>query len=154
MTLDIFCPVCSQFPFSHDPYTAGGNAVGKNLNLKGADGKPMVATIKQILMGSEGHVEMKQPAVPPAMAQPKIITPPCPMCGSSPNFGGIITHQVGCQVLEREKYVSSRIKAGPDRGDQPPTEAEVAEVIAEREHRRYGRNQDDLRPGEGFVEKQ
>jgi len=52
LNLDIFCPVCGAFPFSHDPYTAGGNAVGKNLMVRGEDGKPVVRTVKQLLLDS------------------------------------------------------------------------------------------------------
>ncbi len=49
LNLDIFCPACGSYPFFWDGSVPG--AVGKNLNVRGADGKPAVMTIKQILMG-------------------------------------------------------------------------------------------------------
>jgi hypothetical protein len=46
-----------MFPFNHDPNVAGGNAVGKALNVRGPDGKPVVMTVKEILMGDAFRAE-------------------------------------------------------------------------------------------------
>ena len=98
LNLDIFCPACNMFPFFHDPYTAGGNAVGKTLNILGVDGKPVVMSVKQILMTvpRKPGVREVSPAPISAPTDTDILagekpTFPCPSCGAKRNF-----HKKGC----------------------------------------------------------
>ena len=100
--LDIFCPVCSQFPFHYDTSVPG--AVGKALNIKGKDGKPTVMTVKQILMG--GYYPMVQDVMSPSRVRSAVVDPtapvkepaptsmpewPCLECGAKKRF-----HRAGC----------------------------------------------------------
>jgi len=226
LNLDIFCPACGQFPFSHDPYTAGANAVGKNLNIRGADGKPVVMTVKQILiLESVGcqRVPVQATSGPgfapeEALTQPKSekiarsgptggITGhqgthslrdqfPCLTCGAKKRFhkkgcaliGTIIPNahpsnvrtghienanpaETGTMPLDKNARLSEKkdldraqdpviasiaakiTGSNPDKGDGPPTEAEVKEMLAEREGR-MGKEEPELRPGEGYLPQQ
>lgn len=115
LNLEIFCPVCMQFPFHHNPYIAGGNAVGKNLCVKGADGKAVVMTIKDILLSSHPLVipagALKGPpnilpsqqwtTAPPLDPKPRYqkAKGPCPHCGNRPNASGSIRHKKSCILL-------------------------------------------------------
>jgi hypothetical protein len=113
LNLDVFCPACQMFPFNHDPNVAGGNAVGKALNVRGADGKPVVMTVKEILINYVGTVTAGNPGENPSpdythnafrepaplasengenfdiLAQKPVF--PCPSCGAKKRF-----HKKGC----------------------------------------------------------
>lgn len=83
LNLDVFCPVCGAFPLHYDPHTPGGNAVGKNLSIQGPDGRPVVLTVKQILMGAN-PAQVIDKAVQPVKqsSHTPMIEPPgiCPDC--------------------------------------------------------------------------
>ncbi|MFA4904652.1 MAG: hypothetical protein WC600_18145 [Desulfobaccales bacterium] len=137
LNLDIFCPICSRFPFHHDPYTAGGGAVGKFLNVRGADGKPVVMTVKQILMQAWGAplemtyaVSQPQPLITIKSIQEEVdkLTGmnenmpkefPCPSCGAKKRF-----HKKGCTVTWGDR--SPEVRGGESQisGEQPPQVAD------------------------------
>ena len=98
LNLDIFCPACGTpegecFPFSHDPYVSGGNAVGKNLNIRGADGKPVIMTVKQILMSNIGWKQLVPELQAPVSVPDLLPAFPCPACGAKKRF-----HKKGCSA--------------------------------------------------------
>lgn len=204
MNLDVFCPACGAFPFHYNPHEAGGNAVGKNLTVMGADGKPVVMSIKQILVSAsclqfersivhgDGTIS-KEPCdadyVPLSSIKEAIKKEfPCPTCGAKKRF-----HKKGCAlkisaenilksvppatqeaVIEMDKHarlselkdrdrahnplvasIAGRVQGmSADKGDGPPTEREIQEVLADRQARRMEAGKDvDVRPGEGYMEK-
>lgn len=144
LNLDVYCPACGAFPFGYNPHESGGNAVGKNLCIEGprsrADrsGKPMVLTVKQILLGSREPAPLSQGEPPtlktihgetPQGKMPgprKEVSPggkpaefPCSACGAKKRF-----HKKGC-VLKAENPFSfvppEQIKAATkfDGGTEP-----------------------------------
>ena len=114
LNLEIFCVSCKQFPLHYDPYTPGGNAVGKSLKIKGPNGKPLVTTIKQILLNATGLPMADQGGAAPPHPVPDpdeesvasgagaSRTPapewPCPECGAKKRF-----HRKGCSIHENTK---------------------------------------------------
>lgn len=200
LNLDVFCPACGAFPFHYNPHQAGGNAVGKNLTVREADGKPEVKTIKELLLSQYRDAviiptKIIHSIAPNATTTIKVgnSTPefPCPHCGAKKRF-----HKKGCalkqtsvgegpadtHVLEERPNVlqenqpldkHARLSAlkdrqraespliasiagrvggmSADKGTGPATEAEVRELLADRESRRMEVDKDvDLRPGEGY----
>ena len=175
LDLNIWCPVCSMFPFHHDPYTAGGNAVGKNLKVKGADGKPVILTVKQIIMGYTPIAEAQKAFAkevmttilpPPSKPQPVIHE-----YTNTPMEKGSKQAPQGFKPDGREdfkapvdlapddprlKNMEAILKSGPDRGDGPVTEEEVNQLMSERGDKaplieRVTGGDPELRPGEGFA---
>ena len=165
LNLEVWCPACGQFPFSHDPYTHGGSAVGKNLNIRGADGKASVMTIKQILLGQ--LLDLPSSPDQTVLVVDKLYGPPspkpafpCPSCGAKKRF-----HKKGCptqpcvEVPVAKAQMSdphltameSRVSRGPDQSVEPTPE-EIKAVARERENRRE-RPEPVLRPGEGYSPK-
>jgi len=183
LNLDIFCPACQMFPFNHDPNIAGGNAVGKALNVRGADGKPVVMTVKQILLTdyrtafrveptlmpeNDGRREQQGAdlALPDKSAQSPGEKPafPCPICGAKKRF-----HKKGCtaaavpsnptaEVREHAPLdpILLDIEARVSSGpdrDGQPTIDDLKDLERDRERRASGRPEPELRPGEGYVPK-
>jgi hypothetical protein len=101
LNLDIFCPVCGQFPFHYDPGVPG--AIGKGLRILGGDGKSLHTTIKEILLNATGQPEADQGPSSPLGEEPAASgagdgdTPapewPCPECGAKKRF-----HRKGCSI--------------------------------------------------------
>ena len=169
LNLDLFCPACGQFPFSHDPFTAGGNAVGKNLNVRGVDGKPVVMTVKQILMGTQkesvpvGLPVSLDPSGSRSAAGVKPASPfPCPSCGAKKRF-----HKKGCIAKARMPTpeipgeapaiadphllaMESRVSSGPERSEEP-TAQDLRDL--ERDRATRCRPEPQLRPGGGYAPK-
>ena len=121
INLDIFCPACDAFPFYWDGSVPG--AVGKNLNIEGADGKPVVISVKQILMGgnrtwvrqvvqSDGTIT-HEPAPTPSEKMLQAIQPPnafpCPSCGAKKRF-----HKKGCPIKPKPVNPGKKVEAVAD----------------------------------------
>lgn len=90
LNLDIFCISCGMFPFNYDPGLPG--AIGKGLKIKGPDGKPLITTIKQILMTSPGQLaassesKSHEDAAAAGGNDKPLSEWPCPECGAKKNF--------------------------------------------------------------------
>lgn len=165
LDLNVWCPACGSFPFSHDPYVAGANAVGKNLNVRGPGGKPVLMTVKQILMGGYRPMtpDVASPVQPPfkpevplvsgecVVSNPEmkggLVVPPhpnqewpCPECGAKKRF-----HRSNCSrkgmatkapLDPHVLAMEARVKAGgPSAETDEIPPEEVAAMLAEREQR-------------------
>lgn len=177
LSLDIFCPICGAFPFWPDGRKSGFRGVGRNLKTLGADNKPKIMPVEDILSLPVPWVQLQEIAPTPSKSEidkavkelldESVKEFPCPECGAKRRI-----HKKGCSKLpanqakvEPEEIITVPDGVQPENvpswivsqveksdgvpPDAPPTEQELAELAREREHRAMIEKTSDTRPMEG-----